>query len=234
MFEIQNLNVSHGLIPVLHDVSLEVKKGEMVALLGSNGAGKTTLVNTVSGIYKPSSGSIIFEGEHIENKPPHEIVKRGIIQVPEGRRILPYLTVEENLYLGAYTNEAWRKRKQSIERVFALFPVLKERRKVLAGSLSGGEQQMLVIGRGLMAMPKFMMFDEPSLGLAPKLLSEVYRTLAKLRDEKITILLSEQNVRQALAITHRGYVLENGRIILSGDSKELLNNETVKKAYLGV
>jgi branched-chain amino acid transport system ATP-binding protein len=234
MFEIRNLNVFHGLIHVLYDVSMEVKEGEMVALLGSNGAGKTTLVNTVSGIYKASSGSIIFQGEHIENKPPHEIVKRGIIQVPEGRRILPYLTVEENLYLGAYTNEAWRKRRQSIERVYALFPVLKERRKVLAGSLSGGEQQMLVIGRGLMAMPKFMMFDEPSLGLAPKLLSEVYRTLAKLRDEKITILLSEQNVRQALAITHRGYVLENGRIILSGDSKELLNNEMVKKAYLGV
>ncbi len=234
MFEIENLNVFHGLIPVLHDVSLEVKEGEMVALLGSNGAGKTTLVNTISGIYKASSGSIIFQGEHIENKPPHYIVKLGIIQVPEGRRILPYLTVEENLYLGAYTNEAWQKRKQSIERVYALFPVLKERRKVLAGSLSGGEQQMLVIGRGLMAMPKFMMFDEPSLGLAPKLLSEVYKTLAKLRDEKITILLSEQNVRQALAITHRGYVLENGRIILSGDSKELLQNETVKKAYLGV
>ncbi len=234
MFEIQNLNVFHGLIPVLHDVSLEVKKGEMVALLGSNGAGKTTLLNTVSGIHKASSGSIIFEGEHIENKPPHEIVKRGIIQVPEGRKILPYLTVEENLYLGAYTNEAWRKRKQSIERIYELFPVLKERRRVLAGSLSGGEQQMLVIGRGLMARPKLMMFDEPSLGLAPKLLSEVYRTLAKLRDEKITILLSEQNVRQALAITHRGYVLENGRLMLSGDSKELLNNEMVKRAYLGV
>lgn len=234
MFEIQNLNVFHGLIPVLHDVSLEVKEGEMVALLGSNGAGKTTLLNTVSGIHKASSGSIIFEGEHIENKPPHEIVKRGIIQVPEGRKILPYLTVEENLYLGAYTNEAWRKRKQSIERVYELFPVLKERRRVLAGSLSGGEQQMLVIGRGLMARPKLMMFDEPSLGLAPKLLSEVYRTLAKLRDEKITILLSEQNVRQALAITHRGYVLENGRLMLSGDSKELLNNEMVKRAYLGV
>jgi branched-chain amino acid transport system ATP-binding protein len=234
MFEIQNLNVSHGLIPVLHDVSLNISEGEMVALLGSNGAGKTTLLNTVSGIYKASSGSIIFQGEHIENKPPHEIVKRGIIQVPEGRRILPYLTVEENLFLGAYTNEAWRKKKQSIEMVYTLFPVLKERRKVLAGSLSGGEQQMLVIGRGLMARPRLMMFDEPSLGLAPKLLSEVYRTLAKLRDEKITILLSEQNVRQALAITHRGYVLENGRIILSGDSKELLNNEMVKKAYLGV
>lgn len=234
MFEIHNLNVFHGLIPVLHDVSLEVKEGEMVALLGSNGAGKTTLLNTVSGIHKASSGSIIFEGEHIENKPPHEIVKRGIIQVPEGRKILPYLTVEENLYLGAYTNEAWRKRKQSVERVYELFPVLKERRRVLAGSLSGGEQQMLVIGRGLMARPKLMMFDEPSLGLAPKLLSEVYRTLAKLRDEKITILLSEQNVRQALAITHRGYVLENGRLMLSGDSKELLNNEMVKRAYLGV
>ncbi len=234
MFEIQNLNVSHGLIPVLHDVSLNISEGEMVALLGSNGAGKTTLVNTVSGIYKASSGSIIFEGEHIENKPPHEIVKRGIIQVPEGRRTLPYLTVEENLFLGAYTNEAWRRKKQSIEMVYTLFPVLKERRKVLAGSLSGGEQQMLVIGRGLMARPRLMMFDEPSLGLAPKLLSEVYRTLAKLRNEKITILLSEQNVRQALAITHRGYVLENGRIILSGDSKELLNNEMVKKAYLGV
>lgn len=234
MFEIQNLNVSHGLIPVLHDVSLNINEGEMVALLGSNGAGKTTLVNTASGIYKASSGSIIFEGEHIENKPPHEIIKRGIIQVPEGRRTLPYLTVEENLFLGAYTSEAWRKRKQSIERVYALFPILKERRKLLAGSLSGGEQQMLVIGRGLMARPRLMMFDEPSLGLAPKLLSEVYRTLAKLRDEKITILLSEQNVRQALAITHRGYVLENGKIILTGDSKELLDNELVKKAYLGV
>jgi branched-chain amino acid transport system ATP-binding protein len=233
MIEVENLNVSYGVTPILRDVSFSIRQGEIIALLGSNGAGKTTLVNTIMGMLKPASGSIIFEGEHIENMPPHEIVRRGIAQVPEGRRIFPYISVRDNLFLGAYPNEAWPRKNESIEWVYSLFPLLKERRNMPSGTLSGGEQQMLVIGRGLMSHPKLIMVDEPSLGLAPKLLSEVYNILGKLRENKITILLSEQNARQALSISDRGYVMENGRIVLTDSSDKLLDSELVKEAYLG-
>ena len=233
MLEVRNLNVSYGVTPILRDVSLSVKQGEVIALLGSNGAGKTTLVNTMMGMLKPVSGEIIFEGEHIENMQPHEIVKRGIAQVPEGRKIFPYISVRDNLCLGAYSNEAWHKRSESMELVYGLFPLLRERQHMPARTLSGGEQQMLVIGRGLMSRPKLLLGGEPSLGLAPKLLSEVYDILAKLSEEKITTLLSEQNARQALTISNRGYVLENGRVVLADSSDKLLNSDLIKEAYLG-
>jgi len=233
MLEIENLNVSYGITPILHDVNLNIQQGEIVALLGSNGAGKTTLVNTIIGIIKPVSGSIVFEGEHIDSMPPHEIVRRGIAQVPEGRKIFPYLSVKDNLFLGAYAKAAWPKRNSSLEWVYSLFPLLKDRRNMPARTLSGGEQQMLVIGRGLMAHPKLLMVDEPSLGLAPKLLSEVYGTMRKFREEKITTLLSEQNARQALTLSDRGYVLQNGSVVLEDSSDKLLGSELVKKAYLG-
>jgi branched-chain amino acid transport system ATP-binding protein len=233
MLEVRNLNVSYGVTPILRDVSFNVRQGEIVALLGSNGAGKTTLVNTIMGMLKPVSGEIVFEGEHIDSMSPHEIVRRGVAQVPEGRKIFPYINVRDNLFLGAYSNEAWHKRNDSLEWVYGLFPLLKERSNMPARTLSGGEQQMLVIGRGLMSRPKLIMVDEPSLGLAPKLLSEVYNILGKLGDEKITTLLSEQNARQALTISDRGYILENGRMVLEDSSDRLLDSELIKEAYLG-
>jgi len=233
MLEVKNLNVSYGVTPILRDVSINIRQGEIVALLGSNGAGKTTLVNTIIGMLKPVSGEIVFQGEHIDSMPPHEIVRRGVVQVPEGRKIFPYVNVRDNLFLGAYSGEAWSKRNDSLEWVYNLFPLLKERNNMPARTLSGGEQQMLVIGRGLMSRPKLMMVDEPSLGLAPKLLSEVYNILEKLRDEKITTLLSEQNARQALTISDRGYVMENGRVVLTDSSDKLLGSKLIKEAYLG-
>jgi len=233
VLEVKNLNVSYGVTPILRDVSLNVQQGEVIALLGSNGAGKTTLVNALMGMLKVTSGEIIFEGEHIENMQPHEIVKRGVAQVPEGRKIFPYISVHDNLFLGAYSNEAWHRRGESIEWVYNLFPLLKERGHMPARTLSGGEQQMLVIGRGLMSRPKLLLVDEPSLGLAPKLLAEVYDILHKLSEQKITTLLSEQNARQALSISDRGYVMENGRIVLTDSSDKLLDSELVKEAYLG-
>jgi branched-chain amino acid transport system ATP-binding protein len=233
MLEIKNLNVSYGVTSILRDVSLSVKQGEVIALLGSNGAGKTTLVNTLMGMLKAQSGEIIFESEHIENMQPHQIVQRGIAQVPEGRKIFPYISVRDNLFLGAYSNEAWHKKSESMDWVYNLFPLLKERQNMPARTLSGGEQQMLVIGRGLMSRPKLLLVDEPSLGLAPKLLSEVYNILAKLNEAKITTLLSEQNARQALTISDRGYVLENGCVVLADSSDRLLNSELIKEAYLG-
>jgi len=233
MLEVKNLNVSYGVTPILRDVSINIRQGEIVALLGSNGAGKTTLVNTIMGMLKPVSGEIVFQGEHIENMSPHEIVRRGVAQVPEGRKIFPYISVRDNLFLGAYSGIAWSKRNDSVEWVYSLFPLLKERNNMPARTLSGGEQQMLVIGRGLMSHPKLIMVDEPSLGLAPKLLSEVYDILEKFREEKITTLLSEQNARQALTISDRGYVLQNGRVVLTDSSDKLLGSELVKEAYLG-
>jgi branched-chain amino acid transport system ATP-binding protein len=185
------------------------------------------------GMLKPVSGDIVFQGEHIENMSPHEIVRRGVAQVPEGRKIFPYISVRDNLFLGAYSGIAWSKRNDSVEWVYSLFPLLKERNNMPARTLSGGEQQMLVIGRGLMSHPKLIMVDEPSLGLAPKLLSEVYDILEKFREEKITTLLSEQNARQALTISDRGYVLQNGRVVLADSSDKLLGSELVKEAYLG-
>jgi branched-chain amino acid transport system ATP-binding protein len=233
MLEVKNLNVSYGVTPILRDVSFNIRQGEVVALLGSNGAGKTTLVNTIMGMLKSVSGEIVFEGEHIDSMSPHEIVRRGVAQVPEGRKIFPHINVRDNLFLGAYSDEAWRKRNDSLDWVYSLFPLLKERSNMPARTLSGGEQQMLVIGRGLMSRPKLIMVDEPSLGLAPKLLSEVYNILGRLGDEKITTLLSEQNARQALTISDRGYVMENGRVVLEDSSDKLLNSKLIKEAYLG-
>jgi len=234
MLRVEGLHVSYGVIPVLHDISINVEKGEIVALLGSNGSGKSTLLNTISGILKYQRGKIMFLGKDIGNLPPHKIVEAGIVQVPEGRQIFPYLTVKENLLMGAITREAWRKRWDSLEIVFDLFPMLKERSKLQARLLSGGEQQMLVIGRGLMANPKLLMIDEPSLGLAPIVLKRIYEVIKVLPERNITVLLAEQNAHYALKIADRGYVLQNGRIVLEGPSEKLLESELVKKAYLGM
>jgi branched-chain amino acid transport system ATP-binding protein len=234
MLEVKDLCVAYGITPVLHQVSISVVANEMVALLGSNGAGKSTLLNTILGMLKPTQGTITFEGEHIEKLPPHEIIKRGIAQVPEARRIFAYMSVQDNLLVGSYNNSAWALRKKTLDRVYDMFPILKDRKTQSAGTLSGGEQQMMVIGRGLMSNPKLLMVDEPSLGLAPKILEVVYDTINKLRDEKITTILSEQNAQQALTIADRGYVMENGRVIISEKSVNLLNSDLVKKAYLGI
>jgi len=235
MLKIENLSVAYGVVQALYNVDFDVGANEFVALLGSNGAGKTTVLNTISGLSKAISGSISFLGERIEDLSSSERVKAGITQVPEGKRIFPYLTVVENLMMGASgRRETWKKKQDSLEQIFALFPILKERGKVRATLLSGGEQQMLAIGRGLMAHPKLLMIDEPSLGLSPRVLSEIYDIIKDLHKEGTTILLAEQNVEQALSVADRGYVLENGRVMLEGSSKKLLNSEYVRKAYLGV
>jgi len=235
MLKLMNINVSIGLIKILHDVSFDVVEHECVALLGSNGAGKSTTLKTISGLIRQNSGDIIMNDKSIANISAAERVKLGIVQVPEGGRVFPYLTVEENLNMGASgTQQSWKSRKDSIEKVFSLFPILRERRSLPARSLSGGERQMLAIGRGLMAKPSLLMIDEPSIGLAPKILIEIYATLRSLHDSGVTILLSEQNVQKALSLANRGYVMENGRIVMEGTSSELLNSEHVKTAYLGV
>jgi len=233
MLEVQHLHVSHGVIPVLHDVSLQVKEDEIVALLGSNGAGKSTLMNTIQGIIKSTSGSIRFLDKPIENLPSHRIIAEGIVQVPEGRRLFPYMTVKENLLLGAYPGKAWQVKQERIKWVMELFPILKERANMPSRLLSGGEQQMLTIGRGLMAQPKLLLVDEPSLGLAPVIQDHLYQTLGKLRESRITILLPEQNALRALGIADRGYVMQDGRIVLEGNATDLLQSDLVKRAYLG-
>ena len=234
MLEVSNLNVFYGKSQALRDVSLTVNEGEIVALVGANGAGKTTLLNSVSGLLRPSSGSVEFLGKRIDRLAPHKVMKLGICQIPEGRKLFSDMTVGENLEMGAYSSEAWKRRKETLEQVYQIFPVLKERRKQSASKLSGGERQMVAIGRGLMSNPKLCMFDEPSNGLAPKLFSEVLEVIRRLRERGITVFLVEQNVRQTLETADRAYVLENGRIVLEGKGKDLLQNEQVKKAYLGL
>ena len=234
LLEIKNLDASYGELKVLWGINLEVGKGEIVALVGPNGAGKTTLLRTIVGVVKEDKGDIVFEGRRINDLPPYERVKLGISLVPEGGELFPYMTVQENLDIGAYLPEARKKYHENLEFVFTLFPRLKERRNQLAGTLSGGERQMLAIGRALMSSPKILMFDEPSLGLAPNLALNVLKTIQELNKEGYTILLVEQNVRLALKISSRGYVIENGRIVLKGSSEELLNDPHVKKAYLGL
>jgi branched-chain amino acid transport system ATP-binding protein len=233
MLEVKNLNVSDGVIPVLHDVSLSLQENELVALLGSNGAGKSTLLNTIQGIVKPSSGNILFLGNPIENLPTHKIIAAGIAQVPEGRRLFPYMTVKENLLLGAYPGKSWQTKQERMKWVMELFPILRERANMPSRLLSGGEQQMLTIGRGLMAQPRLLMVDEPSLGLAPVIQDHLYQTLGKLRQSKITILLPEQNALRALGIADRGYVMQDGKIVLEGNAASLMQSDLVKKAYLG-
>ena len=234
MLKVENIEVRYGGVPVIHDVSLEVHAGELISVVGANGSGKTTLLKTISGTLHPTKGSIEFENEDIGKSSTVDIVRRGITYVPEERRIFGPLSVEENLRLGAYIlndNEAIEK---SIDYVYSLFPILKERGKQKGGTLSGGEQQMLAIGRGLMARPKLLMLDEPSLGLMPKLVDEMLEAVAKLKGEGITILLVEQNVREALELADRGYVLQTGRTIYDGRGQELLETDIIKKAFLGI
>jgi len=234
MLEVRNVNTFYGKVQALWDISLTVGEAEIVALIGANGAGKTTLLNAISGLLQPASGTIEFDGQRIDGLSPHKIVDMGISHIPEGRRLFTDMSVHENLEMGAYNSRAWKSRKETFERVYESFPILKERARQLARTLSGGEQQMLAMGRGLMPMPKLCMFDEPSFGLAPMLVSEVFQVIRSLREQGITILLIEQNVRHTLEIADRAYVLENGRIVLEGSCKQLLQEELVKKAYLGL
>ena len=234
MLEVSNLDVFYGKSQALRDVSLKVAEKEIVALVGTNGAGKTTLLNTISGLLRPASGSVEFLGKRIDRLAPHRIMKLGISQIPEGRKLFTDMTVRENLEMGAYTSEAWKRRKETLEQVYQVFPVLKERRRQSADKLSGGEGQMVAIGRGLMSSPRLCMFDEPSYGLAPKLFSEVLEVIKRLREQGITVFLVEQNVRRTLEVADRAYVLENGQIILEGKGKDLLQDEQVKTAYLGL
>jgi branched-chain amino acid transport system ATP-binding protein len=234
MLEVSNLDVFYGKSQALRGVSLRVNEGEIVALVGANGAGKTTLLNTISGLLRPASGSVEFLGNRIDRLAPYKIMKLGICQIPEGRKLFSDMTVGENLEMGAYSSEAWKRRKETLEQVYQVFPVLKERRKQSAKKLSGGERQMVAIGRGLMSNPRLCMFDEPSYGLAPKLFSEVLEVIKHLREQGITIFLVEQNVRQTLETADRAYVLENGQIASEGKGKDLLQDDMVKKAYLGL
>lgn len=233
MLIIEDLHVSYGSIRSLKGLSLQVAEGEVVALIGANGAGKTTTLNTISGLLQPTRGRIEFRGEDLIRRKPHEIVARGIVQVPEGRRIFAEMSVEENLHLGAYSRPRGEDLAADRRHVFRLFPRLEERRRQAGGTLSGGEQQMLAIGRALMARPRLLLLDEPSLGLAPVLVNEVFAALARLREEGATLLLVEQNAKKALALADRAYVLETGTLALSGAADELLENPQVKQAYLG-
>lgn len=234
MLEIRDLSVCYGDVRVLDGVSLSISSGEIVALVGANAAGKTTLVNTISGLLRCRGGSISFCGTEIGRLKPWEIVALGIVQVPEGRKLFPRMTVLENLQLGAFTPEARKNRKDNLKKVFDLLPILEERQNQIAGSLSGGEQQMLAIGRGLMAQPKVLMLDEPSLGLAPLMVRRILEIVRLIRDMGTSVLLIEQNVKQSLTIAQRGYVLENGRIVMGGTAEELLADEHLKRAYLGL
>jgi len=234
MLHVEHLNVAYDTLQVLWDVSLEVREGEIVALIGSNGAGKTTLLKTISGLMTPLGGSVRFQGETITGLPPHDICRRGVIQVPEGRALFPRMRVIENLELGAYLPAARAQRHHALERVYRLFPRLKERWRQDAGTLSGGEQQMVAIGRALMAQPKLLMLDEPSLGLAPVLVEAIMDVLTHLNAEGMTILLVSQEVHQALAIAHRAYVMENGKIVRSGPADELRADDVIRSAYLGL
>ncbi|MHB8092350.1 MAG: ABC transporter ATP-binding protein [Syntrophales bacterium] len=233
MLDVKNIDVYYGDAQALWDVSFSVNQGEIVTLVGSNGAGKSTTLKAISGLVNPASGEILLEGNRIDRAPAHRIVEMGIAQIPEGRRLWPGLSVQENLELGAYIQTARAVRAETMEWVFQLFPLLRKRRTQLAGTLSGGEQQMLAIGRGLLSRPKLLILDEPSLGLSPLLVSEVFEIIQKINSEGMTILLVEQNVNHALSISTRGYVLETGRIVISGSGKELLADEHVKTAYLG-
>jgi len=233
MLAIEKLQVAYGKIQALWDVTLDVPERAIVALVGANGAGKTTLLKTVSGLLQRQSGSITYNGEHIDEASPPQIVKKGIVHVPEGRKLFPEMSVIDNLLMGCYIIPQ-SERPQRLERVFKIFPILKEREKQIAGTLSGGEQQMVAIGRGLMANPKLLMLDEPSLGLAPILVDEVFEVIKEINELGVTVLLVEQNTQNALSLADKGFVMELGRISLSGSGTELLENSDVRKAYLGL
>ena len=234
MLIVNNIDVYYGDLHVLWDVSFEVKEGEIIVLIGANGAGKSTTIKTLSSLLTPAKGTIEFKGERIDKQEPYEIIQHGIVHVPEGRRLFTEMSVEENLIMGSLYGEAKAKRFETLKHVYQLFPRLEERKKQMTGTLSGGEQQMAAIGRGLMSLPKIMMFDEPSLGLAPILVKEVFEMIKRIKKEGVTILLVEQNVTQTLAMCDRAYVLENGRIVLEGTGTELMADEKVKEAFLGI
>lgn len=234
MLEIRNIDVCYGDVQVVWDVSFSVQRGEIAALIGANGAGKSTILKTISGLVKPARGEIVFDGKEIHHLAPYELIETGLAHVPEARRLFVEMTVEENLDMGALKGEAKRMRAETKDMVYQLFPRLRERRKQLAGTLSGGEQQMVAIGRGLMAKPSLIMFDEPSLGLAPILVRDIFEVIKKIRGEGMTILIVEQNVKQSLAIADKAYVLATGKLVMEGTGAALLDDEHVKAAYLGV
>ena len=234
MLEVRNVDVFYGDVQVLWDVSFEVRQGEIVALIGANGSGKTTSLATVSSLLKPRRGSVVYEGQPIHTHAAYDMVNLGIAHVPEARRLFPEMTVRENLLLGALTPEAKKSRPEMLEKVFTIFPRLKEREKQQAGTLSGGEQQMAAIGRGLMSKPRLLMLDEPSLGLSPILVADIFRVIKEVHAAGVTVLLVEQNVFRTLEVADRAYVLGNGRIVLQGSGAELLANDHVRKAYLGL
>jgi branched-chain amino acid transport system ATP-binding protein len=232
--ELKNIDVFYGDVQVVFDLSLKVEEGEVVSIIGSNGAGKSTLLKTISGLMTPARGEILFEGFPTHDQPPEKIVERGIVQVPEGRRLFTLMTVKDNLIVGAYNSRANRQKEKTLQEVLGLLPRLKERESQLAMTLSGGEQQMVAIGRGLMARPKLLMLDEPSLGLAPILIRDIFETVRKIADQGTTVLLVEQDVKNSLGLSDRGYVLEHGRIAMEGTAEELLQDPHIKTAYLGI
>jgi len=234
MLKVNGIDVFYGDLQVLWDISFEVTEKEIVVLVGANGAGKSTTIKTISSLISPKRGSIEFNGIRLDKTPAHNIIEHGIVHIPEGRRLFPQMSVEENLIMGTLFSEARKKRFETIEHVYELFPRLRERKNQLAGTLSGGEQQMLAVGRGLVSLPVLMMFDEPSLGLAPILVQEIFHMVKRVNEEGVTVLLVEQNVTQTLAMCNRAYVLENGRIVLQGTGRELMDNQHVKEAYLGI
>ncbi|MCR5209934.1 MAG: ABC transporter ATP-binding protein [Lachnospiraceae bacterium] len=234
MLVLEDVYVNYGTLQIIQGVSMKIEDGEMISLVGSNGAGKTTLLKTISGLKKPESGKILWDGEDISLLSPDKTVARGIVQVPEGRKLFPQMTVQENLELGSFLKEAKKKRKETLEYVYEMLPDLLKKAKMPAGSLSGGQQQMVAIGRGLMACPKVLIFDEPSIGLSPLLTDIMFDIIRKIKDSGTTVMLVEQNVQNALRMADRGYVLEQGRIAMEGKASELLENEELKKSYLGL
>lgn len=234
LLDVKNLAVGYGRVNVIRGIDFHVNAGEIVTILGANGAGKTTILRSLCGLIKSTEGTVSFNGHNITNLPPHKIVSHGVSMVPEGRQLFPYLTVRDNLLLGAYRDQARKGWKESLEEVYDIFPRLRERVDQLGGSLSGGEQQMVAIGRGLMAKPNLLVFDEPSLGLSPLLVEQMFSVIENIAAKRgVTVIIVEQNVFHTLKIADRGYILENGRVALSGTGKDLLNNPDVKKAYLG-
>lgn len=232
--EINNIDAFYGDVQVIFDLSLKISEGEVVSIIGGNGAGKTTLLRTISGLIKPAKGSIQFDGTALETLPPEEIVNSGIVHVPEGRRLFSLMSIKDNLIVGAYNKKADANKDETLKQVYDMLPRLEERETQIAMTLSGGEQQMVAIGRGLMARPRILMLDEPSLGLAPVLIKSIFKTIRKIADQGTTVLLVEQDVNHSLSLSDRGYVLEHGRIAMEGPAKELLNDPHIKKAYLGI
>ncbi len=232
--EVKNIDVFYGDVQVIFDLSMRVEEGEVVSIIGSNGAGKSTLLRTISGLMHPAKGDILFQHASLSSAPPDEIVESGVVHVPEGRRLFTLMSVKDNLIVGAYNKRAEKHKESTMEEVYALLPRLRERESQLAMTLSGGEQQMVAVGRGLMARPKLLMLDEPSLGLAPILIKDIFQTVRKIADQGTTVLLVEQDVNHSLSLSDRGYVLEHGRIAMEGPAEQLLNDPHIKTAYLGL